>query len=161
MNQKNNIYTFGFKKAKQSMIIGIALLISFLINLPRALSLYDIVDRVFEASDSSSVIDLIIRFIVLTIFSWLVLQFNTNWNHIFVGLSKPLKAVLTVVVNVFLYFTCSTDCNLPLCFTSLFASSLKHKNVTKTEVQFLNNTPMVLATCWRAVTFQFQSRCFT
>lgn len=93
------------KQAKQSVIIGVALLVSFLINLPRALTLFNVVDKLGETLNQSTVKEVVLRFIVLSIFSWLALQFYTNWKNFYTHLSKIKIIVLEIVVGVLLYFT--------------------------------------------------------
>jgi sensor histidine kinase YesM len=90
----------GFKKIKQSLIVGIALLVSFLINLPRVLALFNIVDELGTSFTHPSVKDIIVRFIFLSMFSWIVLQYYTNWKFIFSKLSKYIVAVINVVLSV-------------------------------------------------------------
>ncbi len=100
-----NLFTLGFKKVRHSLIIGIALLVSGLITLPRVLSLFDIVDRLSDSFTTASVKDILIRFIFLFIFSWLVLQYNTNWKYAFSNRSKFLRISLTLFLNATLFFS--------------------------------------------------------
>lgn len=99
-----SIFTLGSKKVKHSIIISIALLVSILINLPRLLSLYDVLGEPTKSFASASVKDIIVRFIFLSIFSWVVLQFNTNWKYYLYNISKVTKIIITVLCNIIWFF---------------------------------------------------------
>ncbi len=92
------------KSVKQSTLLYIALLISFLINLPRVLDLYDIIDNLGKSFDQVSVNDIITRSFFLFIYSWLGLQLNTSWSFTYFNYSKIANTVLTVIANIFLFF---------------------------------------------------------
>jgi hypothetical protein len=94
----------GFKYVKQHILIGIALLISVLINLPRVLQLSNIVDNLATSFTPATIKDIAIRVLVLMVFSWLVLQFNTNWKFIYAYLNNLFKTIITVLINTALYF---------------------------------------------------------
>ena len=88
-----------FKNFKQSTLIGIAVLISALINLPRVLQLYDVVEKLGKSFASASLNDVIIRTVFLITFSWLVLQFNANWKFIYANYTKLVRSSITVFFN--------------------------------------------------------------
>lgn len=98
-NPKKNLLNLEFKKVKHSIIIGIALLVSVLMNLPRVLNLFNIVDDLGASFTPASVKDIIIRFIFITVFSWMTLQFNTNWKYIFHNFNTVLRTTFVVVIN--------------------------------------------------------------
>lgn len=85
------------------MIIGIALLVSVLMNLPRVLNLFNIVDDLGASFTPASVKDILIRFVFITGFSWCVLQFNTNWKVAFKQYHKALRICIYVFVNALIY----------------------------------------------------------
>lgn len=93
-----------YRKVKQSTIIGIAILIAFLINLPRILELYDIVDSLGKSFSSTTIKDILMRTGYLLIFSWIGLQFNTNWKFLYVNLNKHIRTLVTISINTFLFF---------------------------------------------------------
>jgi len=103
MNHKNNFFTLEYKKVKHSLILGIALLISVLINLPRVLQLYNVVDNLAASFTPVSIKDIVIRVLFLFVFSWLVLQFNANWKFKYDSYTKLLKGVITLLVNSALF----------------------------------------------------------
>jgi len=95
----------NIKNVKQSTIFAIALLVSALINLPRVLELYDVVDNLGTSFTSATIIDIVIRILILFIYSWIALQFNTNWKHRYFNYGKLLNTVLIILTNVILFFT--------------------------------------------------------
>lgn len=99
-----NFFSLEFKYVKQSTIIGIALLVAILVNLPRVLGLYDVVDEFGKSFSAVTIKDILIRTAYLLIFSWFTLQFNTNWKFIYSHLNRRLRIVITIVVNIFLFF---------------------------------------------------------
>jgi sensor histidine kinase YesM len=88
-----------FKNVKQSTLIGIAVLISALINLPRGLQLYDVVEKLGKSFTSATINDVIIRTVYLFVFSWIVLQFNVNWKYIYANYTKLVRSGITVFFN--------------------------------------------------------------
>lgn len=101
---KRNILTFMFKNVSQSVIIGIALLVSCLINLPRVLQLFNIVDGLAKSFASASVNDIIVRVLFVFFFSWATLQFNINWKFLYKNLNRYLKLIVTIGINAGLLF---------------------------------------------------------
>jgi len=93
-----------FKNVSQSVIIGIALLVSFLINLPRVLQLFNIVDGLAKSFASASTKDIIVRILFTFFFSWLTLQYNTNWKFIYKDFNRYLKLSITILINIVLLF---------------------------------------------------------
>lgn len=89
---------------KHSTILGIAILISALINLPRVLELYNVVENLGESFASVTVSDIVIRVLIMFLFTFIGLQFNTNWKHRFFGSNKILNIGITIVANVIIFF---------------------------------------------------------
>lgn len=100
----NKIDTLGFKNIKPSLLIGISLLISILVNLPRVLQLYNVVDNLSESFAQVTIKDIVIRIILLFVFSWVILQLNTNWKFLYSHLNKLLKSIITISANSILFF---------------------------------------------------------
>ncbi|WP_282123659.1 sensor histidine kinase [Algibacter mikhailovii] len=99
---KNNI--FEYKSAKQSMILGVALLISFFINLPRILALYELVGKSWSNSfPEITVKDILLRLFFIFIYSWLLLQINTNWRVLYSNLSIFTRSVMRILANILLF----------------------------------------------------------
>ncbi|PCI02509.1 MAG: hypothetical protein COB81_05205 [Flavobacteriaceae bacterium] len=100
--------TLRFKNIKQLSLIRIAALIATLINFPRLLQLYDIVEKLGKSFATTSISDVVVRTIFLFVFSWLILQFNTNWKFRFSVYRMFVRSALTVVLNV-VFFFCSVN----------------------------------------------------
>lgn len=100
--QKVTFLTVGSKKIKQSIIIGVSLLVSFLINFPRLLTLFNIVNEFGESFSQVSIKDIVVRFVYLTIFSWLVLQYNINWKYFLSSLPKIIWRALNILISILL-----------------------------------------------------------
>lgn len=99
---KNNI--FEYKSAKQSMILGVALLISFFINLPRILALYELVGKSWSNSfPEITVKDILLRLFFIFIYSWLLLQINTNWRVLYSNLSIFTRSAMRILANILLF----------------------------------------------------------
>lgn len=96
-------FTLAFKNVKISFIIGISILISTLINLPRALQLFNIVDHLGKSFDQVSVLDIVLRVCFLFLFSWTILQFNSNWKFFYAKYSKALRLILTTLINAAIF----------------------------------------------------------
>jgi LytS/YehU family sensor histidine kinase len=109
----------GFKNIKPSLLIGIALLISILVNLPRVLQLYNVVDNLAESFAQVTIKDIVIRIIFLFVFSWVVLLLNTNWKFLYAHLSKLLKSIITISANSMLFFL------------SILLFVFMHRNITE------------------------------
>ncbi len=98
------IQTLRFKNVKQSTLIGIAVLISVLINLPRVLQLYNVIEKIGGSFTTVSIKDVIVRILFLFMYSWLILQFNTNWKFRYANYIKLVKGIITVLINAVLFF---------------------------------------------------------
>jgi len=94
-----------YKNIKQSALLRIALLITVLVNLPRVLQLYNILEGLAESFTHASVKDVIIRITFLFLFSWGVLQLNTNWKLLYSHLNIYKRSVITSILNTILFFT--------------------------------------------------------
>ncbi|MEC3906791.1 histidine kinase [Tamlana sp. 2201CG12-4] len=94
-----------FKKTKPSILLGIALLISFLINLPRILKLYEVVERLSDTFPDVSVKDILLRMLILFVYSWGLLQINTNWKLLYSRISIWSKSVIRLLANLLVYFS--------------------------------------------------------
>ena len=91
---------------KQKLLVSIAALISILVSLPRFLQLYDLFQNInANKLTPVSVTDVVVRTVFLFLFSWFVLQANTNWKDFISVKDKRVKNFLVVVINaVVLYF---------------------------------------------------------
>ncbi|WP_299525653.1 sensor histidine kinase [Winogradskyella sp.] len=91
------------KYVKPSTLVTIALLISFLINLPRTLELYEVFGNISKSFDQVSVKDVLTRLLFLFAYSFIGLQLNTNWRYR-LNYSKITNGVFTVLANIGLFF---------------------------------------------------------
>ncbi|WP_111685256.1 sensor histidine kinase [Winogradskyella tangerina] len=89
---------------KQSTLISIALLIAFLVNLPRILELYEVFDSISKSFNQVSINDVLTRVIFLSVYAWIGLQLNTNWIHTLFRSNKILNALVTTMTNIVLFF---------------------------------------------------------
>ena len=86
---------------KQKLLVSIAALISILVNLPRFLQLYDLFQNInANKLTPVSASDVIVRTVFLLLYSWLVLQINTNWKDFISAGDKRLKKAIIVTINV-------------------------------------------------------------
>ena len=92
------------KKVNQITIVGSALLISILFNLPRALSVFDIIKSNEGDSLETPLLDVIVRFVFLFLASWLILQLNANWRYLLKIRSLFMEIVITILVHVALFY---------------------------------------------------------
>ena len=84
---------------KQTVILAISSLVSLLISVPRILSFYDITDQVSNSFSESSYLDITVRFLFIFSFSWLVLQYNSNWRYHILFKTKWKKIVFVILSN--------------------------------------------------------------
>ena len=106
MNHTLNIlklYPMNFKKIEQSTIISIALIVTILINLLRILQLFDVISAFGTSMTAITVGDVLIRVSSLFIFSWVVLNINTNWSFFYGEVSKIKTVAVATIVNGILY----------------------------------------------------------
>lgn len=92
------------KQVKQTELLKIAGLISVLVTLPVTISLFKITSLVHERAPQYSPMDLVLRLLFIFVFSYLVLQFNTNWKYRLYRFHKRVNTLLVVIVNITLYF---------------------------------------------------------
>ncbi|MDT0551944.1 sensor histidine kinase [Urechidicola vernalis] len=94
----------NIKQVKQTVIIRAAIIVSLLISVPRVLSFYDITDQISDDLVSISPKDIGLRFLAILIFSWVLLQFNTNTRFIYNKTSLLFRWVVTILINIVLWF---------------------------------------------------------
>ncbi|WP_164914227.1 sensor histidine kinase [Aquimarina sediminis] len=92
-----------FQHIKHTVIVKIALLISVLTNLPRTLSLFNVTDKLIESFSEVSIKDIILRAFFLFIFSFIILQLNTNWKNIYRKYSTIVRSSITTLLNSIVY----------------------------------------------------------
>ena len=97
------LFYLNSKKIKQSIVLSIALLVSFLINLPRLLSLFDVVEELGASIGQATVKDVFLRFVFLSIFSWLIIQYYLNWKLVFIRQTKFFRILIDILTSVIVY----------------------------------------------------------
>ena len=88
-----------FIPVKQPVILSVAILVTFLAIFRRAMSLFfgtSILNSSYTPITSE---DILVRGFFTFLFSWLVLQFNTNWKYKYYKLSISIRTVLTIAIN--------------------------------------------------------------
>lgn len=94
----------NIRDIKWTTLQGIAGLVSVLINLPRFLQLYNMVDNLGNSFTQVTLGDILMRVIFLFVFSLCVLQFNSNWKFRYTVNNPFLSSSITVLVNTALFF---------------------------------------------------------
>ncbi len=92
-----------FKSVKQKVLLPIALLVAFLLTLPRVLSRYSITEELTDSFTTTSINDIVFRFIFATILFWSVLQLNTNWKYALKGNIENTGIGVLVFSNMLLF----------------------------------------------------------
>ena len=84
---------------KQRVILAISSLVSLLVSAPRILSFYDITHQANNSFSESSYLDIIVRFLFIFSFSWLILQYNSNWIHHILFKYNWKRIVFAIISN--------------------------------------------------------------
>jgi LytS/YehU family sensor histidine kinase len=92
------------KQVKQTELLKIAALVAVLVTLPVTISLFGINPLVSEHTPQYSPFDLVLRLLFVFVFSYLVLQFNTNWKYRLYHFHQKVNTFLVVIINIALYF---------------------------------------------------------
>lgn len=100
----NKLITLEYKNAKQSLLFGIALLIAFLMSLPRVLERFEIIDNLSDSFAQATIQDIVVRAVFIFSYSLLLLHFNTNWKFSYSNLSFFIRTAITVVINAIVFF---------------------------------------------------------
>ena len=89
---------------KQRLIISIAALVSLLVNLPRFLQLFDLFKNInANKLTPVTISDVVIRIVFLFLFSWFILQFNTNWKDFVNIADRRIKNGIIVIINAVIF----------------------------------------------------------
>lgn len=83
-------------------ITKIALLISFLVNLPRAVYFFRVAHFSFSSFLEGWMLDIVLNFTSVFAFSWLAIQLNANWSYHYLGKNRRYRIPLLVICNVVL-----------------------------------------------------------
>jgi len=88
-----------FVPIKQTLIIGVAILVTLLAIFRRAMSLFFGTQILNSSYTPITNEDIFIRGFFTFLFSWLILQFNTNWKYKYYHLSIGIRTVITIILN--------------------------------------------------------------
>lgn len=94
--------TIRGKQVPQGQIIKIALLISFLVNLPGAVYFFKVTHFSLKSFSEGWMLDLLLNFCTFFAFSWLALQINANWSYRFTRKQRAYKMAFLVLGNLML-----------------------------------------------------------
>lgn len=88
------------RPVKLSLILKTALLMAVLASLPRKLFLYNLFDEGELSFEGKWLADLVFRLIFLFLFSWLILQLNSNWFYARIMVSRAVKWTALITTNI-------------------------------------------------------------
>lgn len=84
----------------QPLLLSVAFLVTMLAIFRRAMALF-FGTSIFNSSKAPITLeDIVVRVFFTFLFSWLVLQFNTNWKYRYSNLSFGVRTVLTILFNL-------------------------------------------------------------
>lgn len=87
-------------KAKQSQLVKISLLFAVLVSLPKTIYIYKMVLEGNMDLSMDWVKDFLIKLVFFFLFSWLILQLNSNWGYSFIKFKKAIRIVVLVILNL-------------------------------------------------------------
>lgn len=90
------------KPVRNSQIIKISLLLAVLISLPRSIYLYNMFSGGNIDLSGELVVDFLFRYVGFVIFSWAVLQINTNLVYLRINGSHTLRMVVAIIADIIL-----------------------------------------------------------
>lgn len=126
------------KPIKNGQIIKISLLLAILISLPRSIYLYNMFSGGNMDLSGDLVIDFLYRYAFFVVFSWMILQVNTNLVYLKLNGSHTLRMIVailadTLIILFFLYL-----------FKSFFMYVIGHE-IDRKDEGFTNFNYVVLA----------------
>jgi len=87
-------------KVKQSQLVKISILFALLVSLPKTIHIYKMVHEGTMDLSMDWVKDFFIKLVFFFLFSWLILQLNSNWGYSFVKYRKAIRIVALVILNL-------------------------------------------------------------
>lgn len=91
--------TTSISKVKQSQIVKIALLVSFLLSLPKTIFIYRMMERGKMDFSEVHLSEFILQFLFFFFFSWIILQLSANWVYKFIQ-SRGIRIVANIAVGI-------------------------------------------------------------
>ncbi|WP_276388972.1 sensor histidine kinase [Eudoraea chungangensis] len=87
-------------KVKQARLIKVSLILAVLVTLPKTIYIYN---KFHEGDMDFSidwVADFFIKFVFFFLFSYLILQLNSNWGYFFTKYKKVIRVVAVIILNL-------------------------------------------------------------
>jgi len=73
-------------------------------SIPRVLERFEIIENLSDSFAQATIQDIVVRAFFIFNYSWLLLQFNTNWKFSYSKLNIYLRNIITVIVNAIVFF---------------------------------------------------------
>lgn len=89
-----------YKPVKNGQIIKVSLLLALLISLPRSIYLYNLFSDGNMDLSGDLVIDFTYRYVFFALFSWIVLQLNTNLAYLRFNGSTTVRTIILILTNI-------------------------------------------------------------
>ena len=87
-------------KVKQSQLVKISLLFAVLVSLPKTIHIYKMVHEGNMDLSMDWVKDFFVKLVFFFLFSWLILQLNSNWGYLFTKYKKAIRIAGLVILNL-------------------------------------------------------------
>jgi sensor histidine kinase YesM len=87
-------------KVKRSQLVKISLLLAVLVSLPKTIHIYKMVLEGNMDLSMDWVKDFLVKLVFFFLFSWLILQLNSNWGYLFIKYKKAIRIVALVILNL-------------------------------------------------------------
>ena len=92
------------KLVPQSQIVKIALLLAILISLPRTVFIYNMIDEGNLDFSTTWFMDFLYRFVFLFLFTWSILQLNTNVSYTKFKMVPAMRIFALIVIDIAVLF---------------------------------------------------------
>jgi len=86
-------------KVKRSRLIKISLLFAVLVSLPKTIYIYQMALEGNMGLSMDWVKDFLIKLVFYFLFSWLILQLNSNWGYLLTKYKKATRVVAVIILN--------------------------------------------------------------
>jgi len=87
-------------KVKRPQLIKISLLFAVLVSLPKTIYIYKMAHEGTMDLSMDWVKDFFIKFVFYFLFSWLILQLNSNWGYLYLRYKKAIRIAALVILNL-------------------------------------------------------------
>ena len=87
-------------KVKRSQLVKVSLVFAVLVSLPKTIYIYNKVLVGDMDFSMDWVLDFLIKLIFFFLFSWLILQLNSNWGYLFTKYKKTIRVGAVVILNL-------------------------------------------------------------